>query len=215
MQYAIRKSAKAAREVCGLEAADAAFVSGHLRRDRLAALSVSWLRGLCRRQAPLVRSSRRNGVRAPLPRTSAATLPWHYVRSPLSDDRPGVRAGFCSFRRMAGASRPPIRAVWRSREGESQPIVVGAFMLALVRCRECDSKLLQLERIWLLSDGRRVADRRCPECGTRDRVTVGAFAAKLWLAREQRFRCDLIDAADRLAGGAGLPVAAFVRTPRS
>jgi DNA-directed RNA polymerase subunit RPC12/RpoP len=116
---------------------------------------------------------------------------------------------------MAGASRPPIRAVSRGREGEPQPIVVGACMLALVRCRECDSKLLQLERIWLLADGRRVADRRCPECGTRDRVTVGAFATKLWLAREQRFRRDLIEAADRLARSAGLPVAAFVRTPRS
>lgn len=108
-----------------------------------------------------------------------------------------------------------MRAVSRGREGESQPIVVGGCVLALVRCRECDSKLLQLERIWLLSDGRRVADRRCPECGTRDRVTVGVFAAKLWLAREQRVRRDLIEAADRLAGGAGLPVAAFVRTPRS
>ncbi len=61
-------------------------------------------------------------------------------------------------------------------------------MLPLIRCRECDSKLLQLERIWLLADGRRVAHRRCPECGTRDSVTVGAFAMKLWLAREERLR---------------------------
>jgi hypothetical protein len=88
-------------------------------------------------------------------------------------------------------------------------------MLALVRCRECDSKLLQLERIWLLSDRRHVADRRCPECGTLDSVTVGAFAAKLWLAREQRFRRDLIEAADELARGARLPVIPFVKTPRS
>ena len=106
MQYAIRKRAKVAREVCALEAADAAFVSGRLRRDRLAALSVSWLRGLFRRQAPLVRSSRRNGVRAPLPRTFWGDLPWHYVRSPLSDDRLGFGAGLCSFR-SDGRRRSP------------------------------------------------------------------------------------------------------------
>src|SRR3954454_534607 len=68
-------------------------------------------------------------------------------------------------------------------------------MLPLIRCRECDSKLLQLERIWLLADGRRVAHRRCPECGTRDSVTVGAFAMKLWLAREERLRGELSETA--------------------
>ncbi len=68
-------------------------------------------------------------------------------------------------------------------------------MLPLIRCRECDSKLLQLERIWLLADGRRVAHRRCPECGTRDSVTVGAFAMKLWLAREERLRSELSETA--------------------
>jgi DNA-directed RNA polymerase subunit RPC12/RpoP len=79
-------------------------------------------------------------------------------------------------------------------------------MLALIRCRECDSKLLQLERIWLLADGRRIADRRCPECGTRDSVIVGTFATRLWLAREQRLRLDLMKAAEKLARGAELPV---------
>jgi DNA-directed RNA polymerase subunit RPC12/RpoP len=78
-------------------------------------------------------------------------------------------------------------------------------MLPLIRCRECDSKLLQLERIWLLADGRRVAHRRCPECGTRDSVTVGAFAMKLWLAREERLRSELLETAGELAGGAEVP----------
>ena len=78
-------------------------------------------------------------------------------------------------------------------------------MLPLIRCRECDSKLLQLERIWMLADGRRVAHRRCPECGTRDSVTVGAFAMKLWLAREERLRAELSETADELAGGAEVP----------
>ena len=79
-------------------------------------------------------------------------------------------------------------------------------MLALIRCRECDSKLLQLERIWVLADGRRIADRRCPECGMRDSVIVGTFATQLWLAREQRLRLDLMKAAEELARGAELPV---------
>src|SRR4051794_25551308 len=57
-------------------------------------------------------------------------------------------------------------------------------MLPVIRCRECDSKLLQLERIWLLADGRHIADRRCPECSTRDSVIVGPFATQFWLARE-------------------------------
>jgi hypothetical protein len=79
-------------------------------------------------------------------------------------------------------------------------------MLALIRCRECDSKLLQLERIWMLADGRRVVDRRCPECDTRDTVRVGTFATQLWLAREQRLRLDLMNAAEELARGAELAV---------
>jgi DNA-directed RNA polymerase subunit RPC12/RpoP len=78
-------------------------------------------------------------------------------------------------------------------------------MLPLIRCRECDSKLLQLERIWLLADGRRVAHRRCPECGTRDSVTVGAFAMKLWLAREERLRRTAhVEPIARVAAGAAV-----------
>ena len=79
-------------------------------------------------------------------------------------------------------------------------------MLALIRCRECGSKLLHLERIWMLADGRRIADRRCPECGTRDSVIVGTFATQLWLAREQRLRLDLMKTAEEFARGAELPV---------
>jgi hypothetical protein len=78
-------------------------------------------------------------------------------------------------------------------------------MLPLIRCRECDSKLLQLERVWMLADGRHIADRRCPECGTRDSVVVGMFATRLWLAREQRLRRDVKKAAEDLARGAELP----------
>jgi DNA-directed RNA polymerase subunit RPC12/RpoP len=93
--------------------------------------------------------------------------------------------------------RSPNRTLIDERQDDTR--------LPLIRCRECDSKLLQLERIWLLADGRRVAHRRCPECGTRDSVTVGAFAMKLWLAREERLRSELSETAAELAGGAEVP----------
>jgi hypothetical protein len=50
----------------------------------------------------------------------------------------------------------------------------------LTRCRDCSSRLLQLERVWLLPDGRHVARRRCPECGLVDHVTAGADAIWAW-----------------------------------
>jgi hypothetical protein len=66
---------------------------------------------------------------------------------------------------------------------------------SLVRCRECESRLLQLERAWLLADGRRVAERRCPECGRRDSVTAAPEAIDAWLRREQRLLGQLAAAA--------------------
>jgi hypothetical protein len=66
--------------------------------------------------------------------------------------------------------------------------------------------VLQLARVWLLADGRRIADRRCPECDTRDSVVVGAFATQLWLAREKRLRVELMAAADELGRGPEPPV---------
>ena len=53
----------------------------------------------------------------------------------------------------------------------------------LTRCRDCSSRLLQLDRLWLLADGRHVARRRCPECGAVDHVT--ADPAALWAWRRQ------------------------------
>ena len=41
----------------------------------------------------------------------------------------------------------------------------------------------------------------------RDSVTVGAFAMKLWLAREERLRTELSETATGLAGGAEVPAA--------
>ena len=60
--------------------------------------------------------------------------------------------------------------------------------LPLTRCRTCDSRLLQLERMWMLADGRHVAERRCPECQTCDTVTADALALHVWARRERRTR---------------------------
>ncbi len=75
-------------------------------------------------------------------------------------------------------------------------------MLPLIRCRECDSKLLQLERIWLLADGRHVAERRCPECETVDQVTADPQALWAWrrVARRQQAQLEL--AVHELVSGA-------------
>jgi Zn ribbon nucleic-acid-binding protein len=64
--------------------------------------------------------------------------------------------------------------------------------MLLTRCAECSSKLLQLERMWLLVDGRHVAGRRCPECDTVDHVTASPEALWAWrrLAQRQRERLE-------------------------
>jgi hypothetical protein len=61
-------------------------------------------------------------------------------------------------------------------------------MLPLTRCRRCSSKLLQLERLWLLPDGRHVAERRCPECAAIDHVTATPEALWAWRSEARRQR---------------------------
>ncbi|MDX6580100.1 MAG: hypothetical protein QOJ47_1649 [Gaiellales bacterium] len=61
-------------------------------------------------------------------------------------------------------------------------------MLPLTRCRRCSSKLLQLERLWLLPDGRHVAERRCPECEGIDHVTATPEALWAWRSEARRQR---------------------------
>jgi hypothetical protein len=63
--------------------------------------------------------------------------------------------------------------------------------LALTSCRDCGSRLLQLERIWLLRGARHVAERRCPECQRRDSVVVEDAALAAWMRRERRLRAAL------------------------
>jgi hypothetical protein len=45
--------------------------------------------------------------------------------------------------------------------------------------------LLQLDRVWLLADGRHVARRRCPECETVDHVTADPEALSVWRRRDR------------------------------
>jgi hypothetical protein len=56
----------------------------------------------------------------------------------------------------------------------------------LTRCRTCSSRLLQLDRLWLLADGQHVARRRCPECETVDHVTADPTALWAWRRESQR-----------------------------
>jgi hypothetical protein len=58
----------------------------------------------------------------------------------------------------------------------------------LTRCRHCDSKLIQLEQLWLTPDGRQVAHRRCPECEIVDDVIADPRALWAWAAAERRHR---------------------------
>jgi hypothetical protein len=58
--------------------------------------------------------------------------------------------------------------------------------MLLTICRDCSSKLLQLDEMWLLPDGRHVARRRCPECQRVD--TVSAHPLALWAWRRQGAR---------------------------
>jgi hypothetical protein len=58
--------------------------------------------------------------------------------------------------------------------------------MLLTVCRDCSSKLLQLDELWLLPDGRHVARRRCPECRRVD--TVSAHPRALWAWRRQGAR---------------------------
>jgi hypothetical protein len=74
-------------------------------------------------------------------------------------------------------------------------------MLPLTRCRQCSSKLLQLERLWLLPDGRHVARRRCPECAVIDDVTAAPEALWAWCSESRRHRDRLEQMALELAEG--------------
>ena len=62
----------------------------------------------------------------------------------------------------------------------------------LTSCRSCSSKLLQLDAIWLLPDGRHVARRCCPECGRVDTVCASSLALYAWRQRSEEQRGELV-----------------------
>jgi hypothetical protein len=63
--------------------------------------------------------------------------------------------------------------------------------MLLTSCRDCASKLVQLEEMWLLSDGRHIARRRCPECERVDTVSAHPLALWAWRHRNERQRATL------------------------
>jgi hypothetical protein len=63
--------------------------------------------------------------------------------------------------------------------------------MLLTVCRDCSSKLLQLEGMWLLPDGRHIARRRCPECQRVDVVSAHPLALWAWRRRSAREREEL------------------------
>jgi hypothetical protein len=81
--------------------------------------------------------------------------------------------------------------------------------MLLTECRECSSKLLQLEQMWLLPDGRHVATRRCPECQRVDTVSAHPLALWAWRRRSVRERNELVfELLELIEGDAALEVAA-------
>jgi hypothetical protein len=75
----------------------------------------------------------------------------------------------------------------------------------LTRCPSCSSRLIQLDRLWLLADGRHIARRRCPECEIVDHVTADPAALWAWRRRSQRELERLESALRELAAGATGP----------
>jgi hypothetical protein len=63
--------------------------------------------------------------------------------------------------------------------------------MLLIACPACSSRLLQLDEMWLLPDGRHVARRRCPECDLVDTVTAHPLALWAWRRRIDRERVTL------------------------
>jgi hypothetical protein len=81
----------------------------------------------------------------------------------------------------------------------------------LVRCPRCSSRLISPTQADGCHDGV-IVDRRCPECGHRDRVVTTAFAAAVWARHETRVASSLSALADALADGAPIEVSEILAT---
>lgn len=70
----------------------------------------------------------------------------------------------------------------------------------LVRCRDCDSGLLQAVDVVGPLDGSSIVARYCPECECRDVVVADAFAVQVWQRRNTRLAEWMGGMAEALAG---------------
>lgn len=79
--------------------------------------------------------------------------------------------------------------------------------LPLVRCRDCNSSLLQPLRADRIDDDSSFVTRACPDCGRQDTVIADDVAVQAWLHREA-------DTAARMATGADALAADIARVRR-
>jgi DNA-directed RNA polymerase subunit RPC12/RpoP len=72
----------------------------------------------------------------------------------------------------------------------------------LVRCPQCESKLMTpVDAVGGEGDDVLI-DRQCPECGHRDRVVTTPLAAIVWARHEARVAGSMLALADALEAGA-------------
>jgi hypothetical protein len=75
----------------------------------------------------------------------------------------------------------------------------------LVRCAICSSDLIY--PVHCARHGKQsVIERRCPECGSLDRVITSRLAAELWYRRNAYIAEEIESLADALANGLALEV---------
>jgi hypothetical protein len=83
--------------------------------------------------------------------------------------------------------------------GATLPRMSRTIRFPLVRCRECDSPLLQPLAVTAAIDGLCLVSRYCPDCARRDIVVADEIAAQAWFRRERRMTAWITLCADALA----------------
>ena len=70
---------------------------------------------------------------------------------------------------------------------------------SLLRCPECDSRLIRATAYWPFDGLECVVDRSCPECGHEGAVRTSALAAWVLAQRDLRIAGRIAATADLLA----------------
>ena len=83
--------------------------------------------------------------------------------------------------------------------GQDLPAMPRYSSIPLVRCRDCDSPLLQLREVVGPIEGSSVVARYCPDCERSDTVVAEHAAVEAWLRRDARTASWMTSAADELA----------------